>query len=122
MKEAIKTFKSVTSYIREFDSLNDFEQYITNTPLNKVFQWKKLASVSSDYGFTHTHSYDEAVKLLKDGWQDKAQELTKKLSQYELTEIDSIEGDSKVKNGLMEFYPDADSVDEIVFDLFYKKK
>ena len=80
MKEAIKTFKSVTSYIREFDSLNDFEQYITNTPLNKVFQWKKLASVSSDYGFTHTHSYDEAAKLLKDGWQDKAQELTKKLS------------------------------------------
>ena len=80
MKEAITKFKSVTSYIREFDSLNDFEQYITNTPLNKVFQWKELSSVSSDYGFTHTHSYDEAVKLLKDGWQDKAQELTKKLS------------------------------------------
>lgn len=80
MKEAVKTFKSVTSYIREFDSLNDFEQYITNTPLNKTFQWRKLYSVSSDYGFTHTHSYDEAVKLLKDGWQDKAQELTKKLS------------------------------------------
>ena len=80
MKEAVKTFKSVTSYIREFDSLNDFEQYITNTPLNKVFQWKKLSSVSGDYGFTHTHSYDEATKLLKDGWQDKAQELTKKLS------------------------------------------
>ena len=80
MKEAITKFKSVTSYIREFDSLNDFEQYITNTPLNKVFQWKELSSVSGDYGFTHTHSYDEAVKLLKDGWQDKAQELTKKLS------------------------------------------
>ena len=80
MKEAITKFKSVTSYIREFDSLNDFEQYITNTPLNKVFQWRKLYSVSGDYGFTHTHSYDEAVKLLKDGWQDKAQELTKKLS------------------------------------------
>lgn len=80
MKETTKTYGSKTTYIREFDSLNDFEAYITNTPLNKVFQWNKLSSVNGSYGFTETHSYEQATQLFKDGWQDMAQKLTKKLN------------------------------------------
>lgn len=79
MKETTKTYGSTTSYIREFTSLNDFEEYITNTPLNKTFQWKTLSSVSGSYKFTQTSSYDEAQKLFKDGWSTMAQKLTKKL-------------------------------------------
>ena len=60
MKETkIKTNSFKTSYLREFKSLNEFEDYISNTPLNEVFKWEKLQSVNNSYGFTQTHTYDE---------------------------------------------------------------
>ena len=80
MKETTKTYGKNTSYIREFDSLNEFESYITNTPLNDTFRWQKLSSTSGSYSFTQTQSYEEATKLLKDGWSSMAQEITKKLN------------------------------------------
>ena len=80
MKETTKTYGSNTSYIREFDSLNEFESYITNTPLNETFRWQKLSSTTGSYSFTQTQSYEEATKLLKDGWSSMAQEITKKLN------------------------------------------
>ena len=80
MKETTKTYGKNTSYIREFDSLNEFESYITNTPLNDTFRWKKLSSTNGSYSFTQTQSYEEATKLLKDGWSSMAQDLTNKLN------------------------------------------
>lgn len=79
MQETVKTFGSQTKYIREFKTINEFEDYITNTPLNKAFQWKEHQSVSGNYKFTETHSFEEATELFKNGWQTKAQEITKKL-------------------------------------------
>ena len=75
----MKETKQDTAIIREFNGLNDFEQYITNTPLNKVFQWSKLDSVTNSFNFSQTHSYEEANELFKNGWQDMAQKLTKTL-------------------------------------------
>ena len=80
MKETTKTYGKNTSYIREFDSLNELESYITNTPLNETFRWQKLSSTNGSYSFTQTQSYEEATKLLKDGWSSMAQEITKKLN------------------------------------------
>ena len=80
MKETTKTYGKNTSYIREFDSLNEFESYITNTPLNDTFRWQKLSSTNGSYSFTQTQSYEEATKLLKDGWSSMAQDITKKLN------------------------------------------
>ena len=81
MKETTKpSYGNKTSYIREFDSLNEFESYITNTPLNETFRWQKLSSTNGSYSFTQTQSYEEATKLLKDGWSSMAQEITKKLN------------------------------------------
>ena len=80
MNETTKTYGKNTSYIREFDSLNEFESYITNTPLNDTFRWQKLSSTNGSYSFTQTQSYEEATKLLKDGWSSMAQEITKKLN------------------------------------------
>lgn len=79
VKETTKTFGKTTTYIREFDSLNNFYEYITTTPLNGPFQWKTLQSVSGSYKFTKTNSYEEAVDLFKNGWDDMAKKLTKKL-------------------------------------------
>lgn len=89
MKETTKTYGNKTSYIREFDSLNEFESYITNTPLNETFRWKTLASVSEGYGFTQTHSYEEATKLFKDGWSSMAQDITKKLKVIQNQVVDA---------------------------------
>lgn len=89
MQETTKTFGKNTSYIREFKSLNEFEEYITNTPLNKAFQWQTLSSVSGSHKFTQTHSYEEATQLFKDGWKDMAQQLTTKLNVIKNQVIDA---------------------------------
>ena len=89
MKETTKVYGKKTSYIREFDGLNEFESYITNTPLNDTFRWQKLSSTDGSYGFTQTHSYEEATKLFKDGWDKMAQDLTKKLTVIQNQVVDA---------------------------------
>ena len=89
MKETTKTYGKKTSYIREFDSLNEFESYITNTQLNETFRWQKLSSTDGSYGFTQTHSYEEATKLFKDGWSSMAQDITKKLKVIQNQVVDA---------------------------------
>lgn len=89
MKETTKTYGKKTSYIREFDSLNEFESYITNTPLNETFRWHKLDSVSGNYKFTQTNNYEEATKLFKDGWTSMAQDITKKLKVIQNQVVDA---------------------------------
>lgn len=82
MKETTKQYGSKTSYIREFDSLSDFTNYIHNTPLNETFRWEELHSSNTDNWtkkFTNTQSYPEAEQLLKDGWNDGAKDITEKL-------------------------------------------
>lgn len=78
VKETTKTYDKTTTYIREFDSLNNFYEYITTTPLNKVFCWS-LSSTAGSKKFTGTESFEEAVNLFKNGWDDMAKKLTKKL-------------------------------------------
>lgn len=89
MKETVKTFGVSNYYIREFSSLNDFEQYITTNPLNETFKWEKLSSVGNGYTFTQTNSYDEAVKLFKNGWDDMAKQLTQKLKVIQNQVVDA---------------------------------
>ena len=79
VKEATKKYGKTTTYIREFDSLNSFYEYITTTPLNKTFCWESLSSTTGTKKFTETQSFEEATQLFKDGWDDMAQKLTKKL-------------------------------------------
>ena len=98
VKETTKTHGSKTTNIREFSSLSSFYEYITETPINTAFQWKTLQSVSNGKKFTGTESYEEAVGLLKNGWDDMAKDLTKKIK--------------VVKNQVVE-----DQVQKIMFDV-----
>lgn len=75
--------KGKTVEVVEFDSLNDFYNYIIKTPLNDSFRWNKLNSVSGSKKFTQTESYEEAVELFKSGWSDIATKLVKKLKDIE---------------------------------------
>lgn len=75
MKHNMTNNKSVT----EFDTLNEFYKYLCDTPFNDAFRWKNHSSVSGDYYFTKTQTFDEAVNLMKDGWSDMAKQLNTKL-------------------------------------------
>lgn len=63
----------------EFDSLNEFYNYICDMPFNEAFRWEKHSSVSGNEIFTKTKDFDEAVKLFKNGWSDMASKLVQKL-------------------------------------------
>lgn len=103
------------------DSSNSTRMVRQKQYLNAIYD-KAMLRIEEDDEFVVEASVKLADYIVSDRSVNQLQELAKKLSQYELTEIDSIEGDSAVKDSLMEFYPDADSVNEIVFDLFYKEK
>lgn len=65
--------------IAQFDSINEFYKYLCDTPFNAAFRWAKHVSVEASYSFSQTHSFDEAVNLMKDGWTDMAKTLNAKL-------------------------------------------
>ena len=40
----------------EYDSLQEFYQYLVSTPFNEAFRWEKHSSVEGSYDFTKTES------------------------------------------------------------------
>ena len=76
----MKETKHKKSVIREFTSVNEFENYITASPLNAVFRWEELSSVKGTQSFTQTKSYEEATSLFKNGWDSMAQNITHQLN------------------------------------------
>lgn len=74
---------TANSYIDSFTSLEEFYQYICNTPFNKPFCWAQHSSTKTGFvatNWTKTESFDEAVLLMKRGWSDMAQKLVNKLN------------------------------------------
>lgn len=65
----------------EYNSLTEFYDYITKTPFNRTFRdYRPLQSISSNYDFSQTNSFEEAVELFKNGWQDMSEKLTRTLN------------------------------------------
>lgn len=113
------------TYVRERYGLEDSSnstrmvrqrQYVT-----AVYD-KAMLKIENDDNFVIEASSKLADYIVSDRSVNQLQEIAKKLSQYKFTEIETLEGESVVKDGLMEFRPDTDSIDKIVFELFYKKK
>ena len=67
----------------EYDSLNEFYEYICNTPINEAFRWTEHSSVTGSERFTKTKNFEEASELFKRGWSDMATNLTQKLKVIE---------------------------------------
>lgn len=68
------------TYCVEFKSIEEFYNYTCNTPTNDAFKNKELKSKTGRLEFTKTNSYEEAVELMKHGWDDMAKELNQKLT------------------------------------------
>ena len=60
--------------------------------------------------------------LVSDRSVTQMQQLADKFSTYEFVEIGTLRGESRVGERFMEFYADADHVQEIVVQLFYELK
>lgn len=75
MKKEIVDKKSIV----QFDSINEFYKYLCDTPFNEAFRWARHSSTERSESFTGTKSFDEAVELLKNGWNEMAQKITQKL-------------------------------------------
>ena len=65
--------------VEQFGSIESFYKYLCDTPFNDAFRWARHASVTNDYSFTKTYSFEYAVNLMKDGWQAMAPTLVQKL-------------------------------------------
>lgn len=67
-------------HLVEFNSLQEFYDYICNTPLNDTFRNESyIASQKSRASWCGTSSFSEAADLMKNGWTYGAQNLTQKL-------------------------------------------
>lgn len=80
----MKVTKSSNGYkVVDFNSLGEFSDYITTTPTNAAFANANLSSETGDLWFTKTESFDEAMKLFREGWSVEAQDLVIKLAKAE---------------------------------------
>ena len=66
----------------EYNSINEFVNYLKVTPVNKTFRKKsedknKLGSHTDGIYFTGTNSFEEAEKMLVNGWSEMSKEMTK---------------------------------------------
>lgn len=75
----VETRLNEKTFSVEYSSISEFYDYLCKTPFNEAFRWEKHSSVDGSYGFTSTYNYEEAVKLMHDGWDSMAKKLTDKL-------------------------------------------
>lgn len=83
MIEKQKTVNGKKLWNVEFRSIHEFEEFITKQQFNAAFSKHNKASIYNSKSFTETESFEEAIKLLHSGWQEKAKELTQKLKAVE---------------------------------------
>ncbi len=103
------------------DSTNNTRMERQRQYLNALYE-KASLRLETDEDFIVEASVKLSDYIVSDRSVNQLQEIAEKLSSYELVEIDSFEGDLKVGERFMEFYPYENSINEIVFDLFYKLK
>ena len=70
----------MNTYKQEFSSIEQFYKYLCDTPFNDAFRWSSHSSVNGDYYFTKTRTFEDAVDLLKNGWDSMTPTLVQKLN------------------------------------------
>lgn len=68
--------------VYEFSNVTEFVEYLKSTPVNTAFANANLQSEKSSEGFTGTASFEEAMSLLKFGWQTAIDEFKSVNSSY----------------------------------------
>lgn len=103
------------------DSTNSTRMQRQRQYLKALYE-KVQQRMDADEAFIVDASVKMADYIVSDRSITRLQELMKKFSEYEFTGIRSMEGKSVVGEKFVEFYPEKDSVEEIVIDTFYTIK
>lgn len=110
------------TYIRARSNLEDStnisrmkrqQQYI-----NAVYTKLK---VSEDFENLSEKAIEISQYIISDLSVTKLQDFADKFKEYTFNGIYDIEGESKIGDEFMEFYPNYDSIKELVIDLYYKQ-
>lgn len=92
------------------------QQYIN------ALQEKLLSCIAADDEFVIKLVDTVDRYLVYDSSDHRMQKFAEKFDEYEFLGIREIRGESKLGERFIEFYPDQDSILEIVIDLFYTEK
>lgn len=89
--------------------------------LEALYQ-KSLKKSKTDEGFIQRAAIKVADYIVSDCSINKLESLLESLTDYEFEKILSLEGENLKGDSYMEFYPDEESVKEVVIDCFYEIK
>ena len=103
------------------DSSNSTRMIRQRQYLNALYE-KTLQCIESDEQFIVSATLAMSDYVVTDRSATRLQELAKKMTEYEFTGINTIEGESRMGEKFVEFYASKDSITEVVMNLFYKIK
>ena len=112
------------NYVRTREGLEDSSN---STRMKRQQQYVKALynklkeRVEEDENFILNAPFEKS-DFTSDRNDNQLKELADKLSEYELIEIDGIEGETKMGEKYLEVYPNADSIEKTVIELFYQPK
>jgi len=77
----IKTF--------EYPTIAEFVTALESTNYNKFFSspWKRQSNAMDDFEYHHTHTYEEALSLLRSGWSPAAEKLAQAVSPKKMDSV-----------------------------------
>lgn len=78
--------------------------------------------VDTDENFITRAALDVSDYIISDCTVEQLKRISSFVSDYKVTEIKSIEGESKKGEKFMEFYPDEDKLQELIIELFFELK
>lgn len=118
------TGQQALTYVRTRNGLEDStnaarmirqKQYLT------ALRDKTVEKLNGDDGFAAELTVKMSDYIISDRSVTRLQELLNKFSSYEFTETLELKGESKIGEKFMEFYPDEDSIKEVVVRAFYQE-
>jgi LCP family protein required for cell wall assembly len=83
---------------------------------------KTCKVIEDDENFIVDASLAMSDYIISDRSVTQLQELAKKMTSYEFTEVHELQGRNEIVDGLVEFYSDTAAVKQLVIDLFYSPK
>ena len=124
-QEVLLKGEHALNYVRSRYGLDDSTN---NTRMKRQQQYvealykKTLQCIDADSDFIAKASVKLSDYIVTDRSVTQLQSLVNKFSEYEFSEMISFEGESKIEDQHVAFYPDENSIRETVMELFYEPK
>lgn len=86
MKSWVEKENGKKTFIVKFDNISEMVRYCKNTPNSKKMTEQKLSHKTGDRSWYGTETYEEAEKLITDGWQEGYKKLAENLRDRDVDE------------------------------------